>query len=345
MKTRFAVLAIVVFLVTTRPAQASSGEVSAVPEAASRSLELINRERAAAGLPSLALDHEVNGIAAGWSRKLASDGRLSHNDDYLSQESMRRLDATIVGENVAYSDTVDSTHELFMQSPPHRRNILHPDYRLVGIAAVRAVDGQIYLTQNFLTRRSKTAGSPANARPSQPRHRPEQARARPATGRPRPAAARPRPAAPRPRPAAGRPQPAAARPRPATTRPRSAATEARRAAKPPRPAPVPPPPVAAPLPAPEAPSPTAAAPLPAPDAPSPAAAAPETATRPEPPAASLVTVPTPEETPGSTVRVTEGPVGTEGPAGDSSPWSRATLLRAAPLLGLALRPRWARLRG
>jgi uncharacterized protein YkwD len=181
-------------------------------------LELINRERAAAGLPALTLDDEVSGIAAGWSRRMAAAGGLSHNGDYLSQDSLRRLDASTVGENVAYADTVDEIHSLYMQSPPHRHNILSPDYREVGIAAVRTGDGLIYLTEDFLTRRSTSGAEPAGPAAAA-EHRPPPTRrstfspgtpARPADrgGRPRPRQT-PRPAA---APRTGPAKPASAAP-------------------------------------------------------------------------------------------------------------------------------------
>ena len=160
-------------------------QFTSVADAATRTLELINRERASAGLAALTLDGEVNPIAADWSGKMAADGTLSHNKDYLSEDSMRRLDATRLGENVAYADSVEEIHRLFMDSPPHRANILHSDFRQIGIAAVRTGDGLIYLTEDFLTRRNGSAETGAQQPPPQksaqrPKGRPSSARKAPA---------------------------------------------------------------------------------------------------------------------------------------------------------------------
>lgn len=137
----------------------SRSETTVVANAAARTLELINRERSSAGLPALTLDDEVTGIAAGWSPKMAADGELSHNGEYLSEASMKRLDATRVAENVAVADSIEEIHSLFMDSPPHRANILHADLRQIGVAAVRTSEGSIYLTEDFLTRRNGSSAA------------------------------------------------------------------------------------------------------------------------------------------------------------------------------------------
>jgi hypothetical protein len=137
-----------------------------VSDAAPRMLELINRDRAVAGLGGLSLDDEAGGIAVSWSREMAGAGDISHNDDYLSEESLRRLDASKVGENVAHAGAVDEIHSMLMDSPPHRANILDPDFRLVGVGAVRSDDGSLYLTEDFLTRRGPPAPRPNSRRPA-----------------------------------------------------------------------------------------------------------------------------------------------------------------------------------
>lgn len=136
-----------------------------MPEAAARTLELVNRERASAGLTPLTPDDEAARIAADWSPRMAADGALSHNREYLSEPSLRRLDALRIGENVAFAESLEEIHALFMNSAPHRQNILQADFRQIGIAAVRTASGSIYLTQEFLTRRAPEA-APARAQGS-----------------------------------------------------------------------------------------------------------------------------------------------------------------------------------
>ena len=51
-------------------------------------------------------------------------------------------------ENVAYAPTVDDIHKGLMNSPPHRANILSPQYNSVGFG-IALSQGEIYVTQNF----------------------------------------------------------------------------------------------------------------------------------------------------------------------------------------------------
>lgn len=169
-----------------------------VSDAAPRILELINRERADAGLAGLKFDEEATEIAVRWTREMALAGRLSHNRAYLNRESMERLNATTVGENVAFADSVDEIHSLFMESPPHRANILNPDFQLVGVGAVRSSGGELYLTEDFLTRRAAPPSRGEQAAPPRPAKPPAPFRTRPAPpaqGSPRPAATASRPVA------------------------------------------------------------------------------------------------------------------------------------------------------
>jgi uncharacterized protein YkwD len=195
MRTRCFLLALIAFLLPTGAAWAAGSDqdsgpptgMTALPEAAPRILELVNRERAAAGLPGLALDDEAGRIAVSWSREMAVAGAISHNHDYLSNASLQRLDATKAGENVAYAGAVDEIHSMLMASPPHRANILNPGFLLVGVGAVRTSSGQLFLTEDFLTRRAAPSSpeAPPSPRPT-PAPRPARVRepARPRSVRP-----------------------------------------------------------------------------------------------------------------------------------------------------------------
>jgi uncharacterized protein YkwD len=134
---------------SAKPAARSAKTVSA-PDVQASLIKLINRDRAAAGLAPLRPHPGAQRIAALWSRQMAAAGGLSHNGGYLSAATLQRLRATKVGENVAVAASVEQIHTLFMQSPLHRANILHPDFRQVGIAAFRLPNGRMYVTEDFL---------------------------------------------------------------------------------------------------------------------------------------------------------------------------------------------------
>ena len=53
-----------------------------------------------------------------------------------------------VAENVGMAPAIDDIHKGFMNSPPHRANILSPKYNSVGFG-ITLSQGELYVTQNF----------------------------------------------------------------------------------------------------------------------------------------------------------------------------------------------------
>lgn len=156
------------------------------PDAArARMAELVNRARAEQGLPSLAPRADVTDIAMRWSESMAQAGGLSHNDAYFAPETRRRLNAKVLGENVARAGTIDQAHDALMASEHHRANILDARFDVIGFGAVYQ-NGSWWVTQDFLQSRGEPAAAPVAA--------PDAAPAAPASAAPRPrAAARPQP--------------------------------------------------------------------------------------------------------------------------------------------------------
>jgi hypothetical protein len=113
----------------------------------------LNASRAEAGLSPLKVDDRLVQAAREHSRKMADRRTLSH---VLPGEQgvAERLAATGLrfnrsGENVGYNTDFDGLHSGWMHSPPHRKNILNPDYTLVGIGVARGEDGVYWATQDF----------------------------------------------------------------------------------------------------------------------------------------------------------------------------------------------------
>jgi uncharacterized protein YkwD len=52
------------------------------------------------------------------------------------------------GENIANVTCVSDAHSLLMNSPPHRQNILDPNFNLAGMAAIWS-QGRLYVVQDF----------------------------------------------------------------------------------------------------------------------------------------------------------------------------------------------------
>ena len=189
-----AVLTVAMLAIGARPAgaQATAGDDRA---AALRILELVNRDRAQAGLPPLADRADVTSVAASWSAAMAQARVLSHNDGYFTAEMRQRLGAAALGENVARNGSVDDAHAKLMASPGHHANIMSTKYTVVGIAVYLDEGGTYWVTQNFMTPRTAPAAAPT------PPPAPTAATTSPAPRRPSPVTGSTAPAAPAPAPA------------------------------------------------------------------------------------------------------------------------------------------------
>ena len=54
-----------------------------------------------------------------------------------------------IGENVASAPTIARVHQALWQSPTHRENMLDPNFRRVGVAAIRDEQGRFWAVQVF----------------------------------------------------------------------------------------------------------------------------------------------------------------------------------------------------
>lgn len=115
-------------------------------------VQLVNAERAKAGLPALQVDDRLTQIARKHSRLQASKRSLSHQfpgePDVRHRVAATGLRFDISGENVAYDAEAVSANRELMNSPPHRANILRPQFTAIGIGVVRS-GNLIYVTEDF----------------------------------------------------------------------------------------------------------------------------------------------------------------------------------------------------
>lgn len=144
-------LAVTVSVLKPTPAAASSEWLMAEQ----RFADLLNQERSDRGLPTMRVSLQMVRIARDWSQQMAADSRLWHRPDVPAQVfgPWKRL-----GENVGHtgyssreslSTAVDRLHRAFMESPPHRANVLG-DFNQVGIGVLVGSDGHLWATFNFL---------------------------------------------------------------------------------------------------------------------------------------------------------------------------------------------------
>ncbi len=130
-------------------------------------LELVNRERLAAGLDPLVPNPPLVVAARGHSRDMFARNFFAHeNPDPARRTFSLRLQAAglrnhgMAGENIALAS---DTHELaarfvqmWLDSPAHRENLLRPGFRYTGIG-VWGGNGRIYATQDFAADASPAA--------------------------------------------------------------------------------------------------------------------------------------------------------------------------------------------
>jgi uncharacterized protein YkwD len=116
-------------------------------------LTLMNQARSRQGAPPLRGDSYLDAAAYDHAVLMAKKRELSHQfpgEPSLSERLLAggkiRLDK--MGENVALDVTVEGANEHFLHSPPHRKNLLDPDFNVVGLAIVVSGD-QIYVVQDF----------------------------------------------------------------------------------------------------------------------------------------------------------------------------------------------------
>jgi len=118
-----------------------------------------NRRRAGAGLPPLRVNGWLIGIARIRSQDMAEHHYFAHvspvtGDDAFSLMDKHRVPYGWAGENLAEnnyppSEAVAVADAALGNSPPHRENILNPNYTDMGIALVVDATGMNYFTIVF----------------------------------------------------------------------------------------------------------------------------------------------------------------------------------------------------
>ncbi len=155
------------------PQQSAMGEIE------SAILRYTNAERTAAGVPVLAEDSCMNGVARAHSEDMASGGYFSHVN-LQGQDPSSRASAhgcptmkpvaggstrVGIGENIGKmptgnvvgigyvrdtpEDVARAQVDSWMSSPGHRGNILDPSYSRLGVGTARDSSGYYISTQDF----------------------------------------------------------------------------------------------------------------------------------------------------------------------------------------------------
>jgi len=119
-------------------------------------VDLVNAERAKAGLPALKVDLELARVARIKSRDMIENDYFSHTSPiYGSPFDMIRnfgISYRAAGENLACNQTVEAAHQSLMNSSGHRANILNSTYTHIGVGIVNGgMCGKMF-TQMFIAK-------------------------------------------------------------------------------------------------------------------------------------------------------------------------------------------------
>jgi hypothetical protein len=117
-------------------------------------LDAANRDRAAAGLQPLKWDNALADAAHQHALHMAHANMLSHQlpGEPPLQQRARQSGArySMIAENIAQGPSVPGLHAQWMNSPPHRANLLDPQLNAVGISVVQS-GTQYFAVEDFST--------------------------------------------------------------------------------------------------------------------------------------------------------------------------------------------------
>jgi hypothetical protein len=115
-------------------------------------MDLANADRAQQGLPPLKWDPALAQAAADHAQLMAQQPALSHQypgePDLVTRCGAAGAHFRSVAENVALAADPQALEKEWMNSPPHRANILNPSMNTVGIGLVKK-GGNYYAVEDF----------------------------------------------------------------------------------------------------------------------------------------------------------------------------------------------------
>lgn len=127
------------------------GQAPTAPE--QEVINLVNQQRAANKLPPLAVNAQLMLAARNHSANMARQNTGSHVLDGIGPgERLKQVGyrGRAWGENIAWGTrNAQQVMNLWMQSPPHRSNILNSHYTEIGVAIAYSTRGVPYWTQVF----------------------------------------------------------------------------------------------------------------------------------------------------------------------------------------------------
>ncbi|MCC5947263.1 MAG: hypothetical protein JJT89_02300 [Nitriliruptoraceae bacterium] len=132
----------------TGPAPAEASTTCTRDADAERALtRMTNGERTSRDRAALARRKALDQVARKHAHTMCSRSNLHHNPKLGQQVTNWRR----VGENVGRGTSPTQIHRALMNSKGHRANILHREYREIGLGAVRDRNGRLWIVEVFRT--------------------------------------------------------------------------------------------------------------------------------------------------------------------------------------------------
>ena len=103
-------------------------------------------------LASLHRDERLDALARAHAERMKAARAVAHDlgdGDLALRFEAAGLAAGVVGENVARARSLALAHRALHASPSHRMNLLHADYRHMGIGVVRDDAGEVFVCEVF----------------------------------------------------------------------------------------------------------------------------------------------------------------------------------------------------
>ncbi len=111
-----------------------------------------NADRATRGLGPVHRDAHLEAAARQHAYEMVRHGEISHQFSGEADLAARAGEAgahfSMISENVAEAPNAAQIHNLWMNSPGHRRNLLDPNVDAVGISVIRD-QGEYYAVEDF----------------------------------------------------------------------------------------------------------------------------------------------------------------------------------------------------
>jgi uncharacterized protein YkwD len=154
-------MALAVCLVQAAPAlvaqiysmpDARSGAAQTLPAQAEQLFALGNQTRASFGLSTLQWDPALANAALQHCMRMTKGGAISHQYRGEADPSQRAATAgahfSQISENIATGPYASGIHQSWLNSPPHRKNLLSPGIDRIGIAVVSR-GGVLYAVADY----------------------------------------------------------------------------------------------------------------------------------------------------------------------------------------------------